>query len=64
MLFSLFGLYILYLGVPILMETPQDKALTYTLVIIVAMIVIYAVIGSITSVVMPSPNMMGLNPYR
>jgi hypothetical protein len=68
MLFSLYGLYILYLGVPLLMETPQDKAMTYTIVIIVAMFIIYAVIGSIISGIMfsmsPAPGMMGLNSYR
>ena len=67
LLFALYGLYILYLGVPLLMETPQDKALTYTIVIIVAMVVIYAVIGAITSAIIfsmsPVPGMMGY-PYR
>jgi len=66
LLFSLYGLYILYLGVPLLMETPQDKALTYTIVIIVAMMVIYFIIGAITSSIMfsmsPAPGMMGFNP--
>ncbi len=67
-LFSLYGLYILYLGVPLLMETPKEQAVTYTIVIIVAMFVIYAVIGGITSAIIlsmsPGPGMMGLNPYR
>ena len=68
LLFSLYGLYILYLGVPLLMETPQDKALTYTIVIIVAMVIIYAVMGAITSSITasmsPATGMMGFNPYR
>ena len=67
LLFALYGLYILYLGVPLLMETPNDKALTYTIVIIVAMVIIYAVIGAITSTIIysmsPVPGMMGY-PYR
>lgn len=66
LLFMLYGLYILYLGIPLLMETPQDKALNYTIVIIVATIVISFVIGSITSTIIysmnPLPNMMGFNP--
>ena len=66
LLFMLYGLYILYLGIPLLMETPQDKALNYTIVIIVATIVISFVIGSITSAIIysmnPFPNMMGFNP--
>jgi hypothetical protein len=66
LLFMLYGLYILYLGIPLLMETPQDKALNYTIVIIVATIVISFVIGSITTTIIssmnPYPNMMGFNP--
>ncbi len=66
LLFSLYGLYILYLGVPILMETPQDKALNYTIVTIIAVIVISFVIGAITSNIIlsmgPAPGMMGFNP--
>ena len=68
LLFSLYGLYILYLGVPLLMETPQDKALTYTVVTIIAVIVITVVIGAITSTIVfsmsPAPNMMDFNLPR
>jgi len=67
LLFALYGLYILYLGVPVLMETPKDKALTYTIVVIVALIVIYFVIGAIIGGIMwsmnPVPGMMGSYPY-
>ncbi|MDP3103585.1 MAG: Yip1 family protein [Candidatus Methanoperedens sp.] len=68
LLFSLYGLYILYLGLPLLMETPQDKALTYTIVTIIAVIVITFVIGAITSTITllmsPAPNMMDFNLPR
>ncbi len=68
LLFALYGLYILYLGIPVLMETPKDQALTYTIVIIVAMFVIYLVIGAITSAITlsmsPVPGMMGSIPWR
>lgn len=67
LLFALYGLYILYLGIPVLMETPADKALTYTIVIVVAMMVIYFVIGSITAAITfsmsPVPGMMGSPPF-
>ena len=50
---TLYGLYILYLGLPILSNTPKDKVLTYVIVTVVAVIVIYAIIaviiGAITS---------------
>jgi hypothetical protein len=45
---GLYSLYLLYLGVPVLMKTPPDKSLVYTIAIIVAAIVIYVVIGAIT----------------
>ena len=44
-----YGLYLLYLGLPVMMKAPQDKALVYTGVVIVAAIVIFVIIGSITS---------------
>ena len=49
---GLYGLYILYLGIPVLMETPEDKRVIYLIVAIIAYIVIMAVVGWITSAVM------------
>jgi hypothetical protein len=50
-LLSLYGLYLLYLGVPVMMKAPPEKAAAYTGVIIaitiVIMIVIYAIIAAI-----------------
>lgn len=43
----LYGLYILYLGLPILMSTPKEKALTYVIVVVIATIIVYAVIAAI-----------------
>ena len=43
---ALWGIYLLYLGLPRLMKSPQDKALGYTVVVIVAAIVITVVIGA------------------
>lgn len=36
---SIYGVYLLYLGLPILIKIPEDKALPYTVWVIVAMIV-------------------------
>jgi hypothetical protein len=57
---GLYGIYLLYLGLPVLMKVPQDKALVYTVVVIVAAIVIFAVIGAVGSLFVsyPSPGMM------
>jgi len=56
---GLYSLYLLYLGLPVLMRTPADKAVVYTVAVIVAAIVIYIVIGAITSQIlyamMPAP---------
>ncbi len=47
---GIYGIYILYLGLPILMNTPKDKAFVYVLVIIVASVAVYFVIGILASV--------------
>jgi hypothetical protein len=61
---SLYGLYLLYLGLPVLMKSPGEKALVYTLVAIVAGLVIMAVIGVIGSLFIsyPAPTMPPTGP--
>ena len=44
---GLYGLYLLYLGLPVLMKAPAEKALTYTIVVIVAAVIVNVVIGSV-----------------
>ncbi len=44
---GLYSLYLLYLGLPVLMKSPPDKTLTYTIVAIVCAIVVWIVIGAI-----------------
>lgn len=53
---GLYSIYLLYLGLPILMKAPQDKAVPYTVVVIVAGIIIWVVIYSIGAMLMPSPS--------
>lgn len=48
---GLYGLYLLYVGIPIMMECPPEKALIYTIVVIIAYIVIYLIIGAIAGAV-------------
>ncbi len=48
---GLYGLYLLYVGIPIMMECPPEKALVYTIVVIVAHIVIYLIIGAVTGAI-------------
>ncbi|HEY2817188.1 MAG TPA: YIP1 family protein [Casimicrobiaceae bacterium] len=46
---SLYGLYLLYLGLPVLMRCPKDKALGYTVVVVLCAIVIGAILATLTS---------------
>ncbi len=46
---GIYSLYLIYTGLPVLMKAPEDKAVGYTAVVIVAMIVIGVVIGLVTA---------------
>lgn len=48
---GVYSLYLLYLGLPRLTKSPPDKALVYTIAVIVAEIVIYVVIGVVTAAI-------------
>lgn len=51
MLCSLYGIYLLYLGLPKLMKCPEDKAVGFTVAILVAAIVLSLVIGAVVAAV-------------
>jgi hypothetical protein len=55
---GIYSLYLLYLGLPVLMKSPQDKALGYTIVVLIVAIVIFLLIGAVSSafVSYPVPN--------
>jgi hypothetical protein len=44
---ALYALYLLYLGLPRLMKCPQDKALGYTIVVVLCVIVVSVIAGAI-----------------
>lgn len=44
---SLYSLYVLYLGLPVTMKSPKDKAPGYTIVIVIAAIIIGAVVSGL-----------------
>ncbi len=44
-LLGLYGLYLVYLGLPKLMKTPQDKALAYTTVVVIAALIVIVALG-------------------
>lgn len=48
---SLYSLYLLYMGLTPLMKNPEDKAIGYTAVVVIATIVVYVIIGAVTAAV-------------
>ncbi len=48
---GLYNLYLLYVGLPKLMKVSADKAMVYTLVVVVVMIGVYLLIGMVVSMV-------------
>jgi Yip1-like protein len=53
---GLYSLYLLYLGLPILMKSPREKAMAYTAVVVLAAIVLFMVIGVIAGRFMAVPT--------
>lgn len=52
---GIYSLYLLYLGLPVLMKSPQDKALGYTIVVLIVAIVIFLLIGVVSSAFVSYP---------
>lgn len=57
-LVGLYSLYLLYAGLPVLMKSPKDKAMGYTVVTIICAIVLYFVLGIIAGTVISVPRYM------
>ena len=53
-LLGLYSFYLLFVGLPILMKAPEEKAVPYVVVVIIAAIVIFVVIGAIAGLAMPA----------
>ncbi len=52
---GLYSLYLLYLGLPVLMKSPPEKALGYTVVVILAAIVLFMLIAYVASMFVRVP---------
>jgi len=48
-LLGLYSLYLLYLGLPVLMKAPQEKAVGYTVVVVLCAIVLFVIVGAVTN---------------
>lgn len=51
-LLSLYSIYVLYTGIPVMMETPKEKVAGYTIVVTIIMIILYAIIAGISSIIL------------
>ncbi|MEO8278573.1 MAG: Yip1 family protein [Ideonella sp.] len=54
LLAALYSVYLIYLGLPVLMKCPQDKAVAYTAVTVLCGILLGVVIGALASLTLPS----------
>ena len=52
-LLGLYSLYVLFLGMPVLMKTPEDKVVPYFVVVLIAAIVVNVVIGALAALTIP-----------
>lgn len=50
---SLYSIYLLYTGLPVLMKSKPEKAGAYTALVIVAAVVLWLVVGAISAMVLP-----------
>ena len=62
LLLSLYGIYILYLGLPKLMKNPDDKTIVYTIVVIVVAIVVSVIAFTLAGLI-TAPAMMAAGGY-
>jgi hypothetical protein len=46
----LYGMYILYLGLPVLTNTPKDKVVPYVIGVLIASIIVYVVLATIVGI--------------
>lgn len=53
---GVYSLYLLYLGLPVLMKSPREKGLGYTVVVVLAAIVLFIIIGVIAGQFMAVPT--------
>ena len=56
MLISLYCLYLLYLGLPVLMKSPKDRAVPYTVVVVICAIVLSAIFAAVVGSLGLGPN--------
>lgn len=53
---GVYSLYLLYLGLPVVMKSPKEKAVGYTVVVMLAAIVLFILIGVVSSRFLSMPG--------
>lgn len=59
LVFALYSIYLIYLGLPVLMRSPPEKSAAYTAVVVVVGIVAGMVVGALSSAVLGASHQMG-----
>lgn len=60
LLAALYSIYLLYLGLPVLMDSPPSKAVAYTAVVVICGFLMGLVVGMTTAALVRGPAMAGL----
>ncbi|MGD0232447.1 MAG: YIP1 family protein [Syntrophorhabdales bacterium] len=61
-LMSLYSLYLFYLGLPVLMETPAEKRLVYFGVVVLVTIIVAVIMGLLSGLALGSAHMAMTSP--
>jgi hypothetical protein len=59
---GLYSLYLLYLGLPLMMETPPEKKIGYVVVVLVATIVVMSVVSLLAGMFLSAAHVGGMGP--
>ena len=59
----LYSLFLLYLGLPVLMRVPQEKAMRYSVVVMISAVVLFFVIGFIVALLGGGPVIETAGPF-
>jgi hypothetical protein len=51
-LLSLYSIYVLYKGIPVMMDTPAKKVASYTIVVTIIVVILYAMLAGISSIIL------------
>lgn len=63
-LFGLYGFYLLYIGLPVIKKTPPEQRISYIVVCILVLLVVYFVLGAVlATIVSPIFGVSKMSPF-